>query len=323
MYTQLDDTITRSFDAQSVVTQTSDDVERRSAGTRKNVNKNSDLRQSLMDDDESAAADELSVSQSVHDIESGRVQDNQSRGLNDDPFFVIKQDLLIKFDLTDGGLERLEHVIRTTDTAVNTHEVKESKKQLKRHIKNAESTLKDLQTTVKVVEKKRDRFPEIDDAELSDRKEFIQSSMDRITAIKARMNSQALKTKMLADERAKTKRRIGVDHMGSEDNEDSEFLGGQQATAQMMMQQQDETLDDLDSAVIRVGHMASNIHEELGHQNKMLKNLEDDLHDAEENLGMVMGKLGKFLKTNNKFQLRAIMMLCLIVVILFFLVLYT
>jgi syntaxin 6 len=69
--------------------------------------------------------------------------------------------------------------------------------------------------------------------------------------------------------------------------------------------------------------MASSIHEELGHQNKMLKNLEDDLQDAEEQLGMVMGKLGKFLKTNNKFQLRAIMMLCLIVVILFFLVLYT
>jgi syntaxin 6 len=324
MYTQIDDNTGHSSDIQSTVSQTSgEDVERRAVGTRKIVNKSSDLRQSLMDDDESAVADELSVSQSVQDVESGRFQGTHPRGLKDDPFYAIKQDLLIKFDLADGALERLEHIIRTTDTAVNTHEVKENKKQLKRQIKNAESTLKDLQTTVKVVEKKRDRFPEIDDSELSDRKQFIQSSISRITAIKARMNSQELKTKMIADERAKTKRRIGVEQIGSKDNEDTEFLGGQHATAQLMMQEQDETLDDLDNAVIRVGHMASNIHEELGHQNKMLKNLEDDLQDAEEHLGMVMGKLGKFLKTNNKFQLRTIITLCLIVVILFFLVLYT
>ena len=325
MYTQLDDAVSHSFDVQSVASRTStgDDVERRGVGARKIVNKSSDLRQSLMDDDDSAVADEISVSQSIRDVESGWPPENQPRSLHDDPFFVIQEDLLIKFDLVDGGLERLEHIIRTTDTAVNTHEVKENKKQLKRHIKNAESTLKDLQTTVKVVEKKRDRFPDINDTELADRKQFIQSSLDRMAAIKARMNSQALKTKMLADERSKQKRRIGLEQIGSEDKEDSEFLTNQHATTQLMMQKQDETLDDLDSAVIRVGHMASNIHEELGHQNKMLKNLEDDLQDAEEHLGMVMGKLGKFLKTNNKFQLRAIMMLCLIVVILFFLVLYT
>ena len=39
--------------------------------------------------------------------------------------------------------------------------------------------------------------------------------------------------------------------------------------------------------------MAGNIHEELGQQNKMLNSLQDDLDDAEEKLGMVMGKLPK------------------------------
>ena len=91
----------------------------------------------------------------------------------------------------------------------------------------------------------------------------------------------------------------------------------------MMLQQQDETLDDLDAAVIRVGVIAGSIHEELGQQNKMLNDLEEDLDEAEEKLGLVMGKLGEMLKTRNKLQLGTIMCLSVIVVILFFLVLYS
>lgn len=55
----------------------------------------------------------------------------------------------------------------------------------------------------------------------------------------------------------------------------------------------------------------------------MLNNLEEDLSDVEEQLGVVMGKLGKLLKTKNKCQLGLILILSLIVLVLFFLVLYT
>lgn len=210
------------------------------------------------------------------------------------------------------------------DTAVNTHEVKEAKKQLKRHIKNAESTVKDLQTTVRLVEKKRNDFLEIDDSELYRRKQFITSCLERIKTVKSQMNSDSIKSKLLADEKAKSKRRLGLLGAKSEDNdEETEFITKSHASAQMMMQQQDETLDELDDAVVRVGHMAENIHDELGQQNKMLTELEEDLNDAEEQLGMVMGKLGKLLKTKNKCQLGLILLMTLVVLVLFFLVLYT
>jgi t-SNARE complex subunit (syntaxin) len=91
----------------------------------------------------------------------------------------------------------------------------------------------------------------------------------------------------------------------------------------LMMQQQDDTLDDLNQAVVRVGHMADTIHEEIGSQNNMLKSLEEDLADAEEQLGVVMGRLAKLLKTKNKCQLGLIVVLTLVVLVLFFLVLYT
>ena len=174
-----------------------------------------------------------------------------------------------------------------------------------------------------MVEKKRENFPDIDDEEVYERKNFTGSCTDRIKAAKTGMNAQAIKKKFLRDERAKSKRRLGLADTKSEDNEETNFITNSHADSQLMMEKQDETLDELDDAVVRVGHMAENIHEELGQQNKMLTDLEEDLDNAEEHLGLVMGKLAKLMKTTNKLQLGTIAALSVIVLVLLFLVLYT
>mmetsp|Transcript_11445 Transcript_11445/g.25645 ORF Transcript_11445/g.25645 Transcript_11445/m.25645 type:complete len:349 (-) Transcript_11445:209-1255(-) len=257
------------------------------------------------------------------DLESGGAK-GASVSLDDDPFYVFREDLTRKLYLVDDGLKNYLNVIHDTDTAVNTHDVKDSKKQLKRHIKNAEATLNDLQMTVNLVESKRDQFTHIDDGELYDRRTFVQTSAERIAKAKREMSSESVRSKTMADERAMAARRVG--DMGARtqaEKETTEFVVDTRAQAQMMLNQQDEALDDLDLAVNRVGVMAEEIHEELGQQNKMLTELDDDLADAEEKLGLVMGKLAKLLKTKNKCQLGTILILCLIALILFFLVLYT
>mmetsp|Transcript_22251 Transcript_22251/g.52745 ORF Transcript_22251/g.52745 Transcript_22251/m.52745 type:complete len:345 (-) Transcript_22251:151-1185(-) len=256
------------------------------------------------------------------DVESG--VRGAAVSVEDDPFYVFREDLTRKLCLADEGLKRFLNVIHDTDTAVNTHEMKDVKKQLKRHIKNAEATLSDLSMTVNLVESERERFGHIDDGELYDRRTFVQTSRERIDKCRREMSSETVKSKTMADERAMAARRVG--DMGARtqaEQETTEFVVDTRAQAQMMMHQQDEALDDLDVAVSRVGNMAGEIHEEIGQQNKMLSELDEDLADAEEKLGMVMGKLGKLLKTKNKCQLGTILILCLIVLILFFLVIYT
>lgn len=306
---------------------------------KRSKNKNLELEKSLMEEDDMNMNDKQQQQQQhQHQDRNGRAEMGMMSGENhsvgqkqsysmvsdDDPFYVFKEDLQIKLELVDDGLERFERIVQITDTAVNTHEVKEAKKQLKRHIKNAESTLKDLQTTVRLVEQKRDNFLEIDDSELNHRKDYISTSLNRIKSVKTQMNSENIKSKLLADERAKTRRRLGILGAKSEDeNEETEFIAKSHASTQLMMQQQDETLDELDVAVVRVGHMAENIHEELGQQNKMLNELEEDFTNAEEQLGLVMGKLAKVLRTKSKWQLGTILIMTLTVIILFFLVMYT
>jgi syntaxin 6 len=211
------------------------------------------------------------------------------------------------------------------DSAANAHELKESKKQLKRSIVQAESTLQDLQLTVSLVESDRAKFRHIDDKELYDRSALVNTSRDRIQRAKYEMNSEAVKAKLLQDERAKAVRRAETTALGARtetERENTSLIVDAQARQSLLMQHQDETLDELDMAVTRVNHMAGIMHDEIGQQNKMLTEMEEDLSNVEEELGMVMGKLAKFLKTKDTWQLGTIVCLLVTCVILFFMVLY-
>jgi syntaxin 6 len=165
------------------------------------------------------------------------------------------------------------------------HELKEIKKQMKRHIKNAELVLDDIRATVQLVEKDRDKFSRIDSAELYERKALVNTSQERINLAKQELNSESVKEKMLADERAKHLRRANgmmgtvEDGHHNQQNGLDEFVNSQ-ARASILMRQQDEALDTLGEAVTRVGYMAENIHDEIGAQNKMLETMQDVSHYA-------------------------------------------
>eukprot|EP00804_Cyclotella_cryptica_P030745 CCRYP_009174-RA/>CCRYP_009174-RA protein AED:0.04 eAED:0.04 QI:269/1/1/1/1/1/2/333/375 len=256
----------------------------------------------------------------------------------DDPFYMFRGDLVKKLLLVEEQLERYLEVVRTTDTATNAHQIKETKKLLKRHLKAAESTLSDLETTIRVVERNRSKFPHITDAEITNRRSFVADCQQRMQTSKEKMQSEEVKDKLLRDEKAKMDRKrssslnntnhsIPTRQTSNGDDlylqeEDVESSHSRSETIRMM-QQQDNALDGLSTAVTRVSHMAETIHEEIEMQNKMLSELEDDLVDAEEQLGVVMGKLGKLLKTKSRCQIGLILVLSLIVLVLFFLVLYT
>ena len=141
--------------------------------------------------------------------------------------------------------------------------------------------------------------------------------------MKSSVNSDHVKAKILSDERKAVSMRagdLGARNEGERGN--TEFVVDQRANAGVMMRQQDETLEELDGAVDRVGVLAGTINEELGKQNKMIDELGEDLDEAEERMGVVMGKLGKLLKTKDGCQLWTIVTLTLTLVVLTALVFY-
>lgn len=243
-----------------------------------------------------------------------------------DPYFVFRSDLQHQLEVMDEHLAEYLRIVHETDTATNAMEYKDSKRRLKRQLKIVESTLRDVHKTVQAVENDRDKFAHIDDSQLFDRKSLVETSRSRIQHAKNEMNSEKVKKKMLVDEKHKAIRRSGDGLLGAKNDlerQNTDFILDSQAQSSLLMQEQDETLDELGNAVSRVGEMAEQINEEIGQQNKMLEQLDEDMANAEEELGLVMGKMAKFLGTKDRWQLRIIFTLMLIVVILFFLVAYT
>jgi syntaxin 6 len=232
----------------------------------------------------------------------------------------------VRYQLPHGIYSHVSCSISIKDTSVNSHELKDTKKQLKRNIKHAEATLKDVQMAVNLIEGDRDKFHHISDQELYERRSFVQTSRDRINRAKQDMQSEAVKAKLLADERAKANRRAGTDRYGAKNaaqQEGTDAIIDSQARTSLLMEHQDETLDVLGEAVGRVSQMAEVIHEEIDQQNKMLTEMEEDLTNVEEELGLVMGKLAKFLKTKDTWQLKTIIILTGIMLLLLMLVIYS
>ena len=127
----------------------------------------------------------------------------------DDPFYMFRSDLVRKLHDANIELEAYQDIVRNTDTSVNTHECRESKRRLKRLIKMAEMTSNDLETTVRVVERGRGKFPHITDVEILDRREFVDDSKDGLADIKLKMQSEWIRDKYMSDERAMLERRRG------------------------------------------------------------------------------------------------------------------
>ena len=121
---------------------------------------------------------------------------------------------------------------------------------------------------IKLVEKQRIRFPNINDNELDESIAFVKKSWSRERPIRR------------ADGEINTN--------GHTEAQNSAFLVDNCTPVQKMIRQQDETLDDFDEAVIRVGSMADNIYFEIESINKLFDDLDDDLQNAEEKLGFIL-----------------------------------
>ncbi len=240
-----------------------------------------------------------------------------------DPFYVYKEQLLNKYDDVNQGLRDFQRAVKSTNTATTT-DAKDLKKKVKKDIKSCESTLKDLQLTVRLVEGDRVQFEHISDQEINQRRHFIIDMTQKLSASKSALDSGEVKDKLTKDERDLASRRGGdLGASNRREKENTDFIQDQQANAQMMMTRQDECLEDLEGAVERVGQIAGAINTELGVQNKMLKELESDVDEAEARMGVVMSKLGKLLQTKDGCQLGTIIGLAILLVVITFLVFYT
>ncbi|GIL81704.1 hypothetical protein Vretimale_1343 [Volvox reticuliferus] len=95
------------------------------------------------------------------------------------------------------------------------------------------------------------------------------------------------------------------------------FLSGQYETQQLMLKRQDQDLEDIEQAVIRIGRQGREIGNELVAQDILLNELEQDVDTTQSRLKAAQKKMQELIrKSGSNTQLVLIVVLIVILVIL-------
>eukprot|EP00567_Pseudictyota_dubia_P016175 CAMPEP_0197438308 /NCGR_PEP_ID=MMETSP1175-20131217/5346_1 /TAXON_ID=1003142 /ORGANISM="Triceratium dubium, Strain CCMP147" /LENGTH=133 /DNA_ID=CAMNT_0042968013 /DNA_START=274 /DNA_END=675 /DNA_ORIENTATION=- len=114
------------------------------------------------------------------------------------------------------------------------------------------------------------------------------------------------------------------DFSDSDSDEADDFISQQVRNQRQQMKEQDEGLEMLSQSADRLGMLSKNIHEELGHQNKLLDEMEEDLDTATTQLDFVTQKTRELIqRSGGKKNFLIIVGLTLVVIVLIILIIYT
>ena len=225
-------------------------------------------------------------------------------------------------DRTKNKFDKYQDIVNNTDTS-NNPEFSVVRKTLTRDLKNAEKDIAILRKATEMVIKDRSKFPLITDAELESRQKYVDQSLKTVTLTKKGMESETILRKIKDDEERATAVDDGDNDSTPIQKENARFIKGQLQETRYMLGEQDEALESLGDAVDRLGRIGQEMGEELKEQNIMLDGLEDDLDSAGNRMGVVQAQLSKLLKTKDGCVIWTIVVLCLILLLLIALVIWT
>ena len=196
-----------------------------------------------------------------------------------------------------SDFERWKTLLETTDTSANP-EFQELHQALKVNMKKVKFDLNDLSLTIEIVEKKRAKFKDIDDAELAGRQRFVNDTKDTLQSIKEARGSERTKRKMAADEE-----KTATPFQRASEQRSSEYVANRQQQHQALVERQDVVLDDMSSALARLGDVANTLETELDSQNAMLEEFDNEMDDTQNMLDTVNAKIQKILGTSSKWKI--------------------
>ncbi|GLD97709.1 hypothetical protein PINS_up006399 [Pythium insidiosum] len=239
-----------------------------------------------------------------------------------DPFYVFKDELETKVSAVQQQYARWKSAFDSKD-ATASKELPTLTTQIASAVSSAEKSLKFLEQTVVMVEANRSKFEHIDNAEIASRKQFVSSTRMELLAVSSDISSDAAKARVRKEEQKQLKPLVSSPPSTRPVDDNARFLTEETARQNQIMREQDTNLDGLHKSVTRLGEVAVTINHEVKSQNKMLDDLSEEVDTAQEQMNFVMDKMSKLLKTKDKCQLGLIIVLCFVLAVMVFLVIYT
>jgi len=235
-----------------------------------------------------------------------------------DPFYVVKERVQGTMTQLSLDFDQWKDALAKTNTHKNP-KFKQLTNAIKGSMRSLVPDLKDLEETVGIVLKNREKFKDITDAELTTRKKFIAETRAFVQEVNAAFTSQKTRAKIDRDQsEALTKSDLPATREDREARrETSDFIEGKRADRQVLEEKQDIVLDDMHAALERLGAMSEDIKKNLDESNRELGGLEQDIGDAKSAMDRAIKKMEKLLGTSDTPRLCCIFILFVTAVALF------
>lgn len=182
--------------------------------------------------------------------------------------------------------------------------------EIKGELQQLDYDLHEVARSIVFVEEHRDRFNQLNDGQLSSRREFVRSSRSALKELRDVINTPQFVAKIEDDKReallgkkhrddVERERRLVVENQG--------FLADHRLQQTRLIKEQDDGLTELSKNAQRLGNAATAINNELQYQQRQLDDLNEDVGREADRMNFIMKGVGKLLKTSNPWQIGTIL----------------
>lgn len=214
-----------------------------------------------------------------------------------DPYHAVQQE--IQTSLQTAAQLRSSYLRIRNMASEDSEELMWARNELKATLAALEADLEDLEESVKIVESTDARMFGLDDAEVQTRRQYVGHVRKEIESMRTELTASSLSIPRQRQTSDSTER----DKPGSPfsdqygDDHQAEWAREEQ---QMMIREQDNTMDSIAGTLNTLAQQASLMGQEIGQHNEMLDDLEQNVDKTDTKLSDAMRRLRKFLRDSEE-----------------------
>lgn len=242
----------------------------------------------------------------------------------DDPFEVVQEQVQNAWrTLASEYAHRKSYKHATPPaTAVESAQLRASRERINAQLDAIEWDLNDLDEALQVAKAEPSRFA-LSGAQISARTQFLDDMRRKVDTIASAMRADSHPSAPADQRRQLLPSRVDATRLEQTREANERFITDEMQHQQIIMDEQDEDLSALVTAVERIGLMGQEMHDEFEQQNDMLEELGAEMQTTRSRMVNARRKLDQFIAETGPRQFCTIVWLCVIFLVLTVLVVTT
>ncbi|KAG0248804.1 hypothetical protein BG011_009905, partial [Mortierella polycephala] len=222
----------------------------------------------------------------------------------EDPFILIKNDVLSSFSNASTVFESWKRIAQTV-TSTESEELLKTKEELLQILSTIEQDLEDLDDAVRAVTENPQRF-NLTTRESNARRQFVDQTRRKVQDMKTKLekpikigSAQLDRMALLEDVGSSSPR--GYQKPTRRENmmfSNAKFVEQEAQQQQMLLQEQDQQLDGVMHTVLNMRGIATTMNSELEDQSMLLDDLDEHVDRTQGSLQTAMKRMNHFIKQN-------------------------